>query len=566
MLRFPNPGSDIDSFIRIFQELFESLNTRSSFGLDDISEVLIERNLATSCGYMGQEALERSTRRDRSRDPLYNQSKMYSELFKVLGWMHPLSNSRLNFRFTYFGAHVAAVRRDPKAIFRESVLGIAYPNEILNVRSDSHIRPFSTILRTLDALGGLLARDEMILGPLCIHDDRDEEQFGNMIAEIFSLRGSWRALNDRMEALSSTRNILVDTMRNYTRFPMAVLRWNGWTDSRTDKRIYGRSIKFEHLLSTGRPILDFLNRCEDVRGEDLENIDSVIRDSIVRLGLYQRLERAGFDISSVVDLDLDNERVSRYLCSSDVEILFSPFQELSSESLAQIFPNPTYAENTEQGSLEHLSGINDTPDVLVRTNVDFTLSRMEDHDMDPDIRALFGEASQTSGTMDMIIDCIMKRYTSSNRDQFYPLVTKLFSSIGYDCEISRAGVNYQRWDAIITAPGYSIPIEIKSPGEEQYLSVKAVRQALENKVVLTARNILPAEIEYTSLVVGYNFPNDRSEVSSLINDIFVAYGITIGVMDLRSLLEIAAKQILRGEEHNREQLMRLYGLIELSDA
>jgi hypothetical protein len=37
----------------------------------------------------------------------------------------------------------------------------------------------------------------------------------------------------------------------------------------------------------------------------------------------------------------------------------------------------------------------------------------------------------------------------------------------------------------------SIPIEIKSPGEEMELSVKALRQAVENKVILLSRNQFP---------------------------------------------------------------------------
>jgi len=138
------------------------LRQRSAFGLDDMSKALVECNLATSSGYMGEEALLRSTREDRSRDPLYNQSKMYSELFKVLGWLHPSPTSALRFRFTYLGAHVVEARRDPSAIFRESILGIVYPNAILNVKGNYALRPFATILRTIEALDGLLCRDEMI--------------------------------------------------------------------------------------------------------------------------------------------------------------------------------------------------------------------------------------------------------------------------------------------------------------------------------------------------------------------------------------------------------------------
>jgi hypothetical protein len=104
MLRIPNPGSDIDSFIRIYLELYDALADFYTFDLDDMSRTLVERNLATSSGFMGEEALSRSTRDDRSRDPLYNQSKMYSELLKVLGWIHPTKESALRFRVTFLGA------------------------------------------------------------------------------------------------------------------------------------------------------------------------------------------------------------------------------------------------------------------------------------------------------------------------------------------------------------------------------------------------------------------------------------------------------------------------------
>ena len=106
MHRFPNPGSDIDSFIRIFQALFEELGYDTEFSLDDISTALINKNLASSSGYMGNEALSRSYNKDRSRDKLYNQSKMYAELFRSLGWFRT-TKSRLNFSLSYLGIHLA---------------------------------------------------------------------------------------------------------------------------------------------------------------------------------------------------------------------------------------------------------------------------------------------------------------------------------------------------------------------------------------------------------------------------------------------------------------------------
>jgi len=115
LLRFPNPGSDISTFIRIFQELYDALCSKSSFTLDDMSATLVSRNLATSCGYTGEAALELSTRDDRSRDPLYNQSKMYSELYKILGWIHPVKYSRLTF---YLHTWVRMLLKQKRILFQ----------------------------------------------------------------------------------------------------------------------------------------------------------------------------------------------------------------------------------------------------------------------------------------------------------------------------------------------------------------------------------------------------------------------------------------------------------------
>ena len=573
MIRFPNPSSDINSLIRIFYEIFEALNSQASFSLDDVLLTLVERDLATSCGFIGEEALLLSTRPDRSRDPLYNQSKMYSELFKVLGWIHPLER-KLNFQFTYFGAHVVEAKLDPSAIFEQSAFGIAYPNEILNVQGDYQLRPFATFLRALGALDGLLARDELIVGPMCLSNDRDNQLFGDMVAEIRTLRGSWQALNDKMKTISGQRNIKLNTMRNYTRFPLAVLRWTGWTENETNKVVYDKPIKFDKLTDKGYSALELIEGSKDIRKIDLEKIDRATKDAIARLSFYQILERAGFDMDPVESALIEDKiLVKNYLGSADHSILFSPFQELSCDYLHSIFPNlsslgisktprelfvPHAPENTSEILYSSVELSGETVPLVVESDSD-------NQDVKREILGIFKGPMEQSKNIGKAVEYIMSQYTDVNKDVFYPVVAKLFKVIGYDCELSRHGVNYKRWDAIISSPRHSIPIEIKSPGEEKFLSIKAIRQALENKVILLARTAYPTEFKDTSLVVCYNLPNNRSEVTSLINDVFEVYGIVIGVIDFRALLQIAGSQLFLEEGHNRDQLEKLHGIIKLSD-
>ena len=573
MIRFPNPGSDIDNIVRIFYEIFDALNSRDFFCPDDISLTLIDRNLVTSHGFTGEKALLRSTRQDRSLDSLYNQSKQYSEVFKVLGWLHPL-DQKLNFQFTYFGAHVVEAKLNPSAILEESVLGIAYPNEILNVKANNRLRLFATFLRTLGALDGLLTRDELIIGPMRLDDDRDDQLFSNMVKEIQGLRGSWQALDDKMRTIVSQRGIKRTTMENYVRIPLSMLKWIGWTTDENNKVIYNKSIKFDKLTDKGYEVLKLIEESKDIRKIDLEKIDKATKDAIIRLSFYQILERAGFDTDPVESILVEDRiLVENYLGSADQPILFSPFQELHSDYLHSIFPkfSGSEASKTTIGlRISHAHGGTaetqySSVELMGETGHLVGESVSGRQNVDGETLNIFKEPMERGWDLGTSIEYIMSQYADVNKDIFYPIIEKLFNVIGYDCELSKIGGNYERWDAIIKSSKHSIPIEIKSPGEEKFLSVKAVRQALENKVILLARAPYPTEFQDTSLVVCYNLPNDRSEVNSLINDVFKVYGIVIGVIDFRTLLQISGSHLLMKKAHNKGQLEKSRGFIRLSD-
>ena len=99
MLRFPNPGSTIENIVSVYGAACARL-AGQTVTLDDLVAAVVKANLATSSGYMGEEAVAPSKRADRSRDQLYNQLKMYAELFRSLGWLHPTPERALNYTFT----------------------------------------------------------------------------------------------------------------------------------------------------------------------------------------------------------------------------------------------------------------------------------------------------------------------------------------------------------------------------------------------------------------------------------------------------------------------------------
>ena len=163
---------------------------------------------------------------------------------------------------------------------------------------------------------------------------------------------------------------------------------------------------------------------------------------------------------------------------------------------------------------------------------------------------------------DQIAQMLFSDFNGSGKDIFYPLVADLFTVLGFDCHASRSGINYERWDAIAVDNRYSIPIEIKSPAEEPFISVKAVRQAVENKIILLSRGSYVTDWSTVTLAVGYNLPNNRAEVSRLVSDIKTSFNINVGIIDFHSLITLASSAIRNGTDYV-EEIRRMEGIINV---
>ncbi len=242
-LRFPNPGSDIDRMVHVFAVVASEARSRSIeiFDLDFMTDVVAGAGQASSQGAAGALAVARSRRADRSRDPLYNQLKMYSEIYRMLGWLRPSPASRLRFKVTLLGETLAfdAEQDIPlrRGIVRESLLAVVFPNETTENFGVASSRPFSWLLQLAEELGGVVNRHEMILGLLAITDDR-VTAVTEVANEVLKLReGKVEGLYAAVEDFAAGEGIQRNTLENYTRFPVGVLSSGsiGWGVS---KRIW----------------------------------------------------------------------------------------------------------------------------------------------------------------------------------------------------------------------------------------------------------------------------------------------------------------------------------------
>lgn len=568
MLRFPNPGSDFNNLINIFKELYSELYNLQPFTLDDISTILASKNLATSSGYMGLEALRRSTKEDRTKDPMYNQSKMYSEIYKFLGWIHPLKDINLQFQFTYLGIHATLISDDPKPFMRECLLAITYPNNILNVLGGYTLRPFLTILKTMINLDGYISRDEMILGPLSLKNDTIPDDFDNMITMIKDLRKkSFSNLQEKLNQVEgSTGKILSgETRGNNTRFPNAALIWTNWAEKKTSKQHYGKSISYYYLTDFGEKFVEKISNYVNIRFSELDTKYYHCKENLIRLSFHQMLIRSNFTLNvqeDIEQLDVDLEMVHQFDNSiNHINILFSPYQELSSESLKDIFPSliPDSKESLNNQNINSLEIPLKLEEKISFKSTQIIPELNSQESILNDILKLVRKGK----SIDTSIDEIATKYIKSNQNIFYPLITELFRNLGFNCINPQSGVNYSRFDGIIIDDNHSIPIEIKSPGEEQNISTKAIRQALENKIILLSRKSYSTKSSITSLVVGFNFPNNRSEVENLINDIYQTYKFKIGIIDFRSLLKLCVLNLTSNTKFDKIKLENLHGYLSI---
>ena len=569
MIRFPNPGSTLTNFVQVYTSAFEKLNGQV-FGLDSLVGVTVADNLATSSGYMGAEAIRRSTRKDRTRDPLYNQLKMYSELFRTLGWIHPTEQRSLSFCFTLLGRQVIEAKQHYQPLFGEALLGICYPTHVLKAKGNHALRPFALLLKTMLASDNALSRDEMIIGPLSAESDHSEDALHHVVELIQSLRTSSHKTEAALTRVASDQRVQANTLRNYTRWPIAAMRDLGWTE-KARRLIYSRgsSIEVHQLTDLGRKLARQVADSTDLRLREIDHLPWEEKVAVSVHTHYQMLERGGFDLTPV-RAKLKNHDSSllraleRLRVSPGRSLLFSPFQSLAISDIQRIFPTSSPSPQTPGGKLTAIGpvvGRDPRDHLFVKPNVVRRSqgSLRDTRVLEEELRMMRRSHQSIGGAAAAFV----RSRAADSQNRFYPLISGMFRLLGFQSENTPPGSNYQRWDAWVNLDETVAPIEIKSPTEEAFLSTKAIRQALENKVVLLSRRGLNTTADTTTLIVGYQIPNERAELAALIDDIYATYQIRIGVIDLTTLAVLALLAISANQTVQTEQLRTLRGFLNV---
>lgn len=570
MIRFRNPGTQYSTQVQVIKQLYAALRDQAYFTLEDMAVVIAQGRLMTAYGYAGDDALRLSNTDQESMNSALMNAKMYAEVFRMLGWVTPYSEkSSYPLVFTYIGIHVALSTGDCSKLYEQCVLGINNPTQLTDkMRYDEKVRFFKCALRSFIDLDGVMYKHELCLGPMSINDE-DEKAYRRMIQYIKSLRGDYKRLKTAFENLATSLGMKTTPVDNCTRLPIAFMKSCNWVESVQNKSLYGKSMSCLQITKHGIETYESIKDMYDLRLDQYVDLDAHTQRSMIRLGTYSMLLRAGYDMSVVKEtMDADAAQCETVLGGK--ALLFSPSQTIRRTQVEEALGFKMGSGTESQHHIETFDSAVADRELLNTTQVwklnipEDAATEMLTSPEDLDFLYRVNQMAEAGKNSRAIVNALFDYYIDATQTTFYPLIATLFKIMGFDCSFSRPGDNGARWDAIIDDPERSIPIEIKSPTEEQHLSIKAIRQALENKIILLSRKTHITSPDVTTLAVGYYMPNERAEVTRLIADFKETYGYKIGVIDLKSLLSLAVSILVDGQGFDKEKLYTLEGLVNAS--
>lgn len=284
MIRFRNGASNIDSIINHFKSLYTDFSSKESFTLDDIAVCFAINKHASSSGFIGEAALRRSYQiEDNSRKSMKMQSKSYAEIYRILGWINSEEDNALNFQFTFLGKHVALAEGNETDIFEQCLLGINYPNEVIDVKFRDSNKPFLNILRFASELDGHICRDEILLGPMDLKDGYSENMIERSLKKIQNIRKTedYNILMENFQILCDREGMKPTSVQNLTRFPLSAIQYVGWFERKRLNTYKNKKMVFFVLTDYGKQVLKQVQNRVSIDGNKLiREKESVIASTL----------------------------------------------------------------------------------------------------------------------------------------------------------------------------------------------------------------------------------------------------------------------------------------------
>lgn len=347
VFRFSNAVSDIAKFISTYKTLYEDLKNEPHFDHDKARDALIRHSLVSSSGAIGNEAINRSVRADRSRDPLYNQLKMYSEIFRMLGWYQP-ANNRTSFNFTPISDYIIENGNNiVNNIYKFNFYSIVSPNNLVNNVFNTTNRPIKSLLNLAKYTDKLISRDEIILDVLTIENDL-LLNFKTLASITKGRRFDDIKIKQDINLLVANESISETTLQNYTRFPIAGCKYVKWFNE-TSKKSTSTKKKLKYFEVTDEAI-NYNNLFADkydLRYFLIKDFDIDTRSAFTYLMFLKNLEFIGFEI--------DDEETTALV--TKLEALSKPiFDKLNIQTSNDVFYSSV--QQSKKEDFENIQNLN----------------------------------------------------------------------------------------------------------------------------------------------------------------------------------------------------------------
>lgn len=530
MFRFPNPGSDIKRFIKVFNDTF-SEESDAIYSIEDISYIMAANNSASAVGSIGKKAFHKSQNKNKSLNSIYNQAKSYVELYRWLGWLY---GDLKSIKLTSIGKIVIS-GYDINPIFTSCFLCWNTPNKIINSSSSYKGYPVLNILITALNLNKKISRDEMIVGPL----NEQYSRLGSSVSYINEIR------NGKLDIESELKRnpIKVNTQRNYTRLLLSGLKYSGLMKKEKNEYILtekGEKIIKENFISKkgGKIITENLLLLEDEH--------NIIK---IKSAFYNFLKNSNFDVSK--------------LKSESVKVFGSPYQVFDPATVDKILlEGNLLPEDLVSDTLYGYSG-NGNRQIVSYSQVDDLVTSVSLINEDKVSLQEYVKGQTRELLINNSIEELLNSIKDYKKDKFYPFIGDLFEIIGFKVNVSPNGQNAQRADIVLNYNDiHTIPVEVKSKTEIPRINIKSIEQAIENKIILESRKYLKSKRSDSSFVVGFDYPVSTRE-NDLINACSKVYGIQIVLFSAKTLITMAKKTLEYQKKWDIEKLITGKGRIEI---
>ena len=544
-IKLPNQGN-IASNMRLLYEITNSSDYSDAngyFSKSDIAEIAANALLITTGSKLGADVLHtiyNTKIGEGNNSPLQN-TKMRMQLLRILGLASADYNSEI-YAITELGELMASSQttfQQKKALLRELFMSISTSSESYDYTCTEGFHCFLglQICYSLACLDYKIGVDEMPI--ITTYDYRDIQSFVN---DARVLRQQTKSFPDTHPHYPRTQtgNPIAQT-KNLTRTINQILRYCYILKPKLEK--VGKR-NFYVCTDEGKAYVDKIRKMWESgkivfkRPFDFRKQNILEQRNICKQGFDNVLIRSGI------------------IKGKDTGLYFSPYQMLPEVNVLwllgkQIRKHPEKSDNKVQAINSSLQIRELRLKATYKKNKENYISEIAEHE------ALVAEMLKCKSAEDkeVFIRKQVEMHRQDDKYKFYPYVHSLLRIIGIDC-LGEKG----RYDAYSKYRGHIIPMEIKSGTEDISYNQKGLRQAIENKIC-SYNGLLCDDMEYSSLLLGYEHPSNDTEIKKLIDVAEEKLQIRIIAMDLSSLLIMCIKVVCDNMQLDLDSLLKSHGII-----